>query len=100
MSFEGATDCHNTLYSLEQQVSSAIQVTAPEQGFRLYDFYTLDIKFVLQGIPAFHDFTIRDPRYFVIPFWAPFHDFEEKNPDIFFVFQIFFFSENVFGFFF
>ena len=22
----------------------------------------------LQGIPAFRDFTIRDPRYFVIPF--------------------------------
>ena len=22
----------------------------------------------VQGIPAFHDFTIRDPRYFMIPF--------------------------------
>ena len=34
----------------------------------------------IQGIPAFRDFTIRDPRYFVILFLASFHDFEEKNP--------------------
>ena len=33
----------------------------------------------LQGIPAFRDFTIRDPRYFVILFEAKIHDFEEKN---------------------
>ena len=24
--------------------------------------------YVIQGIPVFRDFTIRDPRYFVIPF--------------------------------
>ena len=35
--------------------------------------------YVLQGIPAFRDFTIRDPRYFVILFQAKFYDFEEKN---------------------
>ena len=34
----------------------------------------------IQEIPIFHDFTIRDPRYFVILFWASFHDFEEINP--------------------
>ena len=34
----------------------------------------------LQGIPAFRDFTIRDPRYFLILFQAKFHDLEEKNP--------------------
>ena len=33
----------------------------------------------VQGIPAFRDFTIRDPRYFVILFEAKFHDLEEKN---------------------
>ena len=33
----------------------------------------------IQEIPIFHDFTIRDPRYFVILFWASFHDFEEKK---------------------
>ena len=44
----------------------------------------------IQGIPAFRDFTIRDPRYFVILFEAKFHDFEEKNP------KKIFFSENFF----
>ena len=33
----------------------------------------------IQEIPTFRDFTIRDPRYFVILFWASFHDFEEKK---------------------
>ena len=28
-----------------------------------------NLKQEVQGIPAFRDFTIRDPRYFVIPFW-------------------------------
>ena len=32
----------------------------------------------IQGIPAFRDFTICDPHYFVILFWALFHNFEEK----------------------
>ena len=36
-------------------------------------------KSKIQGIPAFRDFTIRDPRYFVILFHAFFHDFEEKK---------------------
>ena len=35
------------------------------------------LKRWLQGIPAFRDFTIRDPRYFLILFWASFHDFKE-----------------------
>ena len=26
------------------------------------------VRLLLQGIPAFRDFTIRDPRYFVIQF--------------------------------
>ena len=51
---------------------------------------------IIQGIPAFRDFTIRDPRYFVILFWALFLDFEEKNPKKKF-FRDFFFSENFFG---
>jgi hypothetical protein len=34
---------------------------------------------ILQGIPAFCDFTICDPRYFVILFQAKFHDFEEEE---------------------
>ena len=53
----------------------------------------------LQGIPAFRDFTIRDPSYFVILFEAKFHHFEEKKipPNFFFGF---FFSENFFGLFF
>ena len=34
---------------------------------------------LIEGILAFHDFTTRDPHYFVILFVASFHDFEEKN---------------------
>ena len=34
---------------------------------------------------------MRDPRYFVIPFLASFHDFEEKNPKKKKKIQIFFF---------
>ena len=45
---------------------------------------------IVQGIPAFHDFTIRDPRYLVILFLAPFHDFEEKKSNSFFFFKFFF----------
>ena len=45
---------------------------------------------MIQGIPAFRDFTIRDPRYFVILFEAKFHDFEEKNPKKFFFSDFFF----------
>ena len=33
----------------------------------------------IEGIPAFRDFTIRDPRFFVIQFQAFFHDFEKKK---------------------
>ena len=33
----------------------------------------------LQEIPAFRDFTIRDPLYFVIQFQASIHGFEEKK---------------------
>ena len=33
---------------------------------------------MIQGIPPLRDFTIRDPRYSVILFWALFHDFEKK----------------------
>ena len=29
---------------------------------------SLKIEIFVQGIPAFRDFTIRDSRYFVIPF--------------------------------
>ena len=49
----------------------------------------------VQGTLAFRDFTIRDPRYFVILFEAKFHDFEEKNPKKKFFFRKFlnFFSE-------
>ena len=46
----------------------------------------------LQGIPAFRDFTIRDPRYFMILFWASFHDLEEKKNFKNQIFR-FFFSE-------
>ena len=38
-----------------------------------------DKTILIQGIPEFLDFTILDPRYFVILFEAKFHDFEEKN---------------------
>ena len=31
--------------------------------------------YVVQGVPAFRDFTIRDPRYFVIHFQAQFREF-------------------------
>ena len=42
----------------------------------LHFFFSLDYqnrlkfckKYTLQGIPAFRDFTIRDPRYFMILF--------------------------------
>ena len=54
----------------------------------------------IQGIPAFRDFTIRDPRYFVILFEAKFHDFEEKNPKKKIFFENFFFRKFFFGFFF
>ena len=47
----------------------------------------------IQEIPAFRDFTIRDPRHFVILFEAKFHDFEEKNPKKKFFFSEFFFSD-------
>ena len=47
---------------------------------------------IVQEIPAFRDFTIRDPRHFVILFEAKFHDFEEK------IQKKFFFSENYFFF--
>ena len=54
----------------------------------------------LQGIPPFRDFTIREPRYFVVLFQASFHDFEEKKIIFCFVFQkknlIFFFFLIVF----
>ena len=43
----------------------------------------------VQGIQAFRDFTIHDPRYFVILFWATFHDFEEKNPKKYFFLDFF-----------
>ena len=62
--------------------------------------YTFLIDLKLQGIPSFCDFTIRDPHYFLILFWATIHDFEEKSPKKYFVFLEFFFSENLFGFFF
>ena len=50
--------------------------------------------FLIQGIPAFRDFTIRDPLYFVIQFqalnsWIPLHFMilkkksKKKNPKIF-----------------
>ena len=54
--------------------------------------------FRVQGIPAFRDFTIRDPRYFVIMFQAKFHDFKEKNSkekkflEKFFFLEFFFFN--------
>ena len=54
----------------------------------------------LQGIPAFRDFTIRDPRYFVILFQASIRDFERKNQkkkkksEIFFGFFLDFFLQN------
>jgi hypothetical protein len=35
-------------------------------------------KVIMQGIPAFRDFTNREPHDFVILFWASYHDFEEK----------------------
>ena len=38
-------------------------------------------KFLVQGIPAFRGFTIRDPRYFVILFWASFHDLKETRKE-------------------
>ena len=56
----------------------------------------------IQEIPTFRDFTIRDPRYFVILFWALFHDFKEKKSKNFFFsdfFFFFFFSEFFFFFF-
>ena len=43
---------------------------------------------MIQGIPAFRDFTIPDTRYYLILFWASFYGFEEKTP-IFFFFWIF-----------
>ena len=42
-------------------------------------FATHSFTIFSTGIPAFRDFTIRDPRYFVILFQASFHDFEEKK---------------------
>ena len=48
------------------------------------------ITYNVQGIPAFRDFTIRDPLYFVIQLQASIHDFEEKIKK---KIQIFFFSE-------
>ena len=44
----------------------------------------------VQGIQAFRDFTIHDPGYFVILFWASFYDFEEKNPKKYCFFGFFF----------
>ena len=57
---------------------------------------------MVQGIPELRDFTIRDPRYFVIQFWAPFHDFEKKNQKKknFSEKKIFFFLKFFFDFFF
>ena len=49
----------------------------------------------VQGTLAFRDFTIRDPRYFVILFEAKFHDFEEKIQKKIF-FSEFFFFQNFF----
>ena len=48
------------------------------------------ITYYVQGIPAFRDFTIRDPLYFVIQLQALIHDFEEKIKK---KFRFFFFSE-------
>ena len=47
---------------------------------------------LLQGIPAFRDFTIRDPLYFVIQFQASIHGFEEKKSKKKFFFGFFFFG--------
>ena len=52
------------------------------------------ITYNVQGIPAFLDFTIRDPLYFVIQLQASIHDFEEKIQK---KIQIFFFFGNFFG---
>jgi hypothetical protein len=41
-------------------------------------------NYIVQGIPAFCDFTIPDPQYFVILFEAKFHDVEEKIQTSFF----------------
>ena len=35
---------------------------------RLPAFLVFTVQYVIQGIPAFREFTVRDPRYFVIPF--------------------------------
>ena len=53
-----------------------IQIHQQTKGLILVSYYQFDQ--VVQGIPAFRDFTIRDPRHFVILFEAQFHDFEEK----------------------
>ena len=55
---------------------------------------------LIQGIPGFRDLTIRYPRYFVILFWASFHDFEENFLKKLIFFHIFFFGTFFWIFFF
>ena len=62
-------------------------------GFKVGFRYSSGMVNTVQGILAFRDFTIRDPRYFVIRLEAKFHDFVEKSKKEFF-------SENCFLWFF
>ena len=59
-----------------------------------------DLGTKTQGILSFGDLTIRNPRYFVILFWASFHDFEEKISKKNIFFHIFFFGTFFWIFFF
>ena len=58
----------------------SLQHPAREESVAYYNASCGVFSLVIQEIPAFRDFTIRDPRYFVIIFQAKFHDFKEKNP--------------------
>ena len=46
-----------------------------EKDTKIQQKVTWPFHLVIQGIPAFHDFGIRDPRCFVIHFQASFGEF-------------------------